>query len=78
MGVFTRRLIKENLDQVSVFLEDTRNEIFVVQDLPDTFGQGRTAFAAIALIGPWAQLDFVLCHAVYSAPYGHWKKHVGL
>ena len=44
MGVFTRRLIKENLDQVSVFLEDTRNEIFVVQDLPDTFGQGRTAF----------------------------------
>ena len=44
MGVFTRRIIKEDLDKVNVFLEDTNNEIFVVQDLPDTFGQGRTAF----------------------------------
>ena len=44
MGVFTRRIIKEDLDKVNVFLEDTKNEIFVVQDLPDTFGQGRTAF----------------------------------
>jgi hypothetical protein len=44
MGVFTRRIIKEDLDKVNVFLEDTKNEIFVVQDLPDTFGQGRTTF----------------------------------
>ena len=44
MGVFTRRIIKENLDQVDVFLQDNNNEIFVVQDIPDTFVQGRTAF----------------------------------
>ena len=44
MGVFTRRIIKEDLDKVNVFLEDTKNEIFVVQDVPDTFGQGRTTF----------------------------------
>ena len=44
MGVFTRRIIKEDLDKVNVFLEDTKNEIFVVQDLPETFGQGRTTF----------------------------------
>ena len=44
MGVFTRRLIKEDLDKVNVFLEDINNEYFVVQDLPDTFSQGRTTF----------------------------------
>ena len=44
MGVFTRRIIKENLDQVDIFLQDNNNEIFVVQDIPDTFVQGRTAF----------------------------------
>ena len=27
MGVFTRRIIKEDLDKVNVFLEDTKNEI---------------------------------------------------
>ena len=44
MGFITRRRIKENLKDVEVFLEDTDNRIFVVQDVPDTFMQGRSAF----------------------------------
>ena len=44
MGVLTRRRIKENLNQVDVFINDTQNEYFKVQDLPDTFSQGRSAF----------------------------------
>ena len=44
MGFIPRRRIKENLRQIEVFLEDTDNRIFVVQDLPDTFVQGRSAF----------------------------------
>ena len=44
MGVITRRRIKENLGSVDVFLEDTQNEYFVVQDIPDTFTQGRATF----------------------------------
>ena len=44
MGVLTRRLIKQDLDKVDVFIEDTNNEYFVVQDIPDTFTQGRTTF----------------------------------
>ena len=44
MGFIPRRRIKENLRQIEVFLEDTDNRIFVVQDVPDTFVQGRSAF----------------------------------
>ena len=44
MGVIPRRRIKENLREVEVFIEDTRNEYFRVQDIPDTFVQGRSAF----------------------------------
>ena len=44
MGVLTRRLIKQDLDKVDVFLQDTNNEYFVVQDIPNTFTQGRTTF----------------------------------
>jgi len=44
MGVIPRRRIKENLREVEVFIEDTRNEYFKVQDIPDTFVQGRSAF----------------------------------
>ena len=44
MGVLPRRLIKQNLSQVEVFLEDTRNDYFAVQDIPDTFTQGRSSF----------------------------------
>ena len=44
MGFITRRRIKENLKDVEVFLEDNDNRIFVVQDVPDTFMQGRSAF----------------------------------
>ena len=44
MGVIARRRIKENLAKVEVFLTDTTNEYFAVQDIPDTFVQGRSAF----------------------------------
>ena len=44
MGVIARRRIKENLAKVEVFLTDTTNEYFAVQDVPDTFVQGRSAF----------------------------------
>ena len=44
MGVLTRRLIKQNLDQVDVFMHDSTNDFFVVQDLPQTFTQGRNTF----------------------------------
>ena len=44
MGVLPIQLIKQNLGQVDVFLEDINNEFIVVQDLPDTFSQGRSTF----------------------------------
>ena len=44
MGVLPRRLIKQNLNQVEVFIQDDNNEFIVVQDIPDTFGQGRSSF----------------------------------
>ena len=44
MGFIPRRRIKENLRELDVFIEDTDNSIFIVQELPDTFVQGRTAF----------------------------------
>ena len=44
MGVIARRRIKENLAKVEIFLTDTTNEYFAVQDIPDTFVQGRSAF----------------------------------
>ena len=37
MGFIPRRLIRENLRDVDVFLEDRDNRIFKVQDIPDTF-----------------------------------------
>jgi len=44
MGFIPRRRIKENLREVEVFLEDRDNRIIKVQDIPDTFVQGRSAF----------------------------------
>ena len=44
MGFLPRRRTKENLNQVDVFYTDVNNDIFVVQDVPDTFVQGRSAF----------------------------------
>ena len=44
MGFIPRRRIKENLREVEVFLEDRDNTIFKIQDVPDTFVQGRSAF----------------------------------
>ena len=44
MGFIPRRRIIENLYEFEVFVEDTQNEYFIVQDIPDTFVQGRSAF----------------------------------
>ena len=44
MGFIPRRRIIENLKTFEVFIEDTQNEYFIVQDIPDTFVQGRSAF----------------------------------
>jgi hypothetical protein len=44
MGFIPRRRIIENLKTFDVFVEDTQNEYFIVQDIPDTFVQGRSAF----------------------------------
>ena len=44
MGFIPRRRIKENLKDVQVFLDDRDNTVFKVQDIPDTFVQGRSAF----------------------------------
>ena len=44
MGFIPRRRIKENLKDVQVFIDDTQNEYIKVQDIPDTFVQGRSAF----------------------------------
>jgi len=44
MGFIPRRRIKENLKEVQVFVDDTQNEYIKVQDIPDTFVQGRSAF----------------------------------
>ena len=44
MGFVTRRLIKQDLHLVDVFVEDTLNEYFNVVELPTTLTQGRSAF----------------------------------
>ena len=44
MGFIPRRRIIENLNEIEVFVEDTQNEYFIVQDIPDTFVQGRSVF----------------------------------
>ena len=44
MGFIPRRRIIENLNTFEVFIEDTLNEYFIIQDIPDTFVQGRSAF----------------------------------
>ena len=44
MGFIPQRRIKENLKDVQVFIEDTQNEYIKVQDIADTYVQGRSAF----------------------------------
>ena len=44
MGFLPKRLTLQNLDKVSVFIEDTNNEYFNVQEVPETITQGRYAF----------------------------------
>ena len=44
MGFLPKRLTKQNLHEVSVYVEDTTNAYFQVQHIPGTMTQGRTAF----------------------------------
>ena len=44
MGFLPKRLTLQNLNQVSVYIEDTNNEYFNVQEVPKTLTQGRYAF----------------------------------
>ena len=44
MGFIARRLIKENLQDVQVLVNDTANNYFNVVELPTTLSQGRHAF----------------------------------
>ena len=44
MNIIPRRLIRQDLDLVDVFIEDTENEFIVVKDIPDVFSQGRNTF----------------------------------
>ena len=44
MGFLPKRITLQNLNQVSVFIEDTNNEYFNIQEVPETLTQGRYAF----------------------------------
>ena len=44
MNIIPRRLVRQDLDLVDVFIEDTENEFIVVKDIPDVFSQGRNTF----------------------------------
>ena len=43
MGFIPKRLTLQNLDEASVYIEDTNNEYFNVQEVPETLTQGRYA-----------------------------------
>ena len=43
MGFIPRRLIKQDLNQFDVLVNDTDNIYFGVQDIPGTLVQGRSA-----------------------------------
>ena len=44
MGFLPRRLIKQDLHLVDVYVEDLQNEFFNIVELPETFTSGRSAF----------------------------------
>ena len=44
MGFLPKRITLQNLNQVSVYIEDTNNEYFNIQAVPETLTQGRHAF----------------------------------
>ena len=44
MGFIARRLIKQDLENVQVLINDTGNDYFNLVEIPSTFVQGRSAF----------------------------------
>ena len=44
MGFIARRIIKQDLQNVEVLLNDTNNDYFNLVEIPTTFVQGRSAF----------------------------------
>ena len=64
MGVLARRLTKQNLNQVEVFIDDVQNQYIKVQDVPDTFTQGRSVFKVLGS----GLLIYEQEHPYYSSP----------
>jgi len=74
MGFLPKRLTLQNLDEVSVYIEDTNNEYFNVQEVPETLTQGRYAFKIFGsdLLNPGVELKLELLDAegnpIFLAP----------
>ena len=50
MGFLPKRITLQKLNQISVYIEDTNNIYFGVQEVPETLTQGRYAFK---IFGYW-------------------------
>jgi len=74
MGFLPKRITKQNLDNVSVYIEDTDNQYFNVQEVPETLTQGRYAFKLFgsSLLRPNVELRMELLdnsgNTVYLTP----------
>ena len=74
MGFLPKRLTLQNLNQVSVYVEDTGNKYFNVQEVPETITQGRYAFKLFGsdFIQPDVELKIELLDAegnpIFLAP----------
>ena len=74
MGFLPKRITLQNLNQVSVFIEDTNNEYFNIQEVPETLTQGRYAFKIFGsdLLRDGVELKMELLDAegntIYLAP----------
>jgi len=74
MGFLPKRLTLQNLNQVSVYVEDINNEYFNVQEVPETLTQGRYAFKIFGsdLLNPGIELKMELLdsegNTIYLTP----------
>ena len=74
MGFLPKRLTLQNLDEVSVYVEDINNEYFNISDVPETLTQGRHAFKIFGsdLLREGVELKIELLDAegntIYLAP----------
>ena len=65
MGFLPKRITLQNLDTVDVYIEDTNNQYFNVQDVPTTITQGRYAFKLFGsdFLNPGVELKMELLDA---------------